>query len=258
MNPQTIIIYDGSFDGFLCSIFMIYEQKISDAIIRKESDTNNQLFTITEHVITEKHKANRVWKGVKPKTTRKEQQDFFKVFLSEIKGVENTLLNYLRNVFIKKKGGNIDFSNTDILKMSQVSKMVEREKHRMEAFVRFQLTTDSIYTATVEPDFNVLPLIIFHFKDRYADQKWLIYDLKRSYGIYYDLKTVQIITIDDFSRRNTKISPEKLSSSELEFQMLWTTYFNHVNIKSRKNNKLHKQHLPKRYWKYLTEKNTTL
>ncbi len=35
-----------------------------------------------------------------------------------------------------------------------------------------------------------------------------IYDFKRSYGIYYDLKTVQMITIEDFSKRNTKISPK--------------------------------------------------
>jgi hypothetical protein len=28
----------------------------------------------------------------------------------------------------------------------------------------------------------------------------------------------------------------------------------HTNIKERKNDKLHVQHVPKRYWKYLTEK----
>lgn len=153
MNPQTILLYDGSFEGFLSCVFMVYDQKISDAVIRKESETNTQLFTITEEVITEKHKASRVWKGFKSKTTRNEQQDFFKVFLSEIKGVENTLLSYMQNIFTKKENRNIDFGNKDILKISQVARMVGREKHRMEAFVRFQLTSDNIYTATVEPDF---------------------------------------------------------------------------------------------------------
>lgn len=258
MNPQTILLYDGSFEGFLCCIFMVYDQKIPNAIIRKESDTNTQLFTVTEEVITEKHKATRVWKGFKSKTTRNEQLDFFKVFLSEIKGVENTLLNYMQNIFTKKNNRNIDFSNKDILKISQVARMVGREKHRMEAFVRFQLTKDNIYTATVEPDFNVLPLIVHHFKDRYADQQWVIYDVKRNYGIYYNLNTVETVTIEGFSRKKTRISDELLAQNETEFQKLWGTYYNNVNIKSRKNNKLHKQYLPKRYWKYLTEKNSTL
>ncbi|WP_062056364.1 TIGR03915 family putative DNA repair protein [Aquimarina longa] len=255
MNPQTILVYDGSFDGFLCCIFMTYDEKITTPIIRKEYESNNQLFTISEKVVTEKNKAHRVWKGFKLKTTYHEQQNFFKVFLSEIKGVENTLLNYTRIIFSRTTNTTTDFSTKDILTISQVAKMVGREKHRMEAFVRFQLTSDTIYTATIEPDFNVLPLIMPHFKDRYADQKWIIYDIKRGYGIYYNLKTVEIVDINFFSRKKSKIPSELLSHTEKEFQNLWNIYYSNVTIPSRKNNKLHKQHLPKRYWKYLTEKN---
>ncbi len=254
MNPQTILIYDGSFDGFLSCVFFVYNHKITNPIIRKESEANNQLFTITENIITDKNNALRVWKGFLSKTSRSQQQEFFKAFLSEIKGVENTLLSYIQNVFTKKTNSGIDFSNNDILKISQVAKMVGREKHRMEAFVRFQLTKDFIYTATVEPDFNVLPLIVSHFKDRYADQKWMIYDIKRNYGIYYNLKTIETIVIDSFSRTKFNISSDLLLPEEKDFQKLWSTYFNSVTIKSRKNDKLHKQHLPKRYWKYLIEK----
>ena len=254
MNPQTILIYDGSFDGFLSCVFFIYNHKITNPIIRKESKNNHQLFTITEDIITDKNNALRVWKGFLSKTSRLQQQDFFKAFLSEIKGVENTLLSYIQNIFAKEKKTGIDFSNKDILKINQVAKMVGREKHRMEAFVRFQLTKDAIYTATVEPDFNVLPLIIPHFKDRYADQKWIIYDIKRNYGIYYNIKTVETIVIDNLFKTKFKLSPDLLLPEEKDFQKLWGTYFNSVTIKSRKNDKLHKQHLPKRYWKYLIEK----
>ncbi len=256
MNPQTILLYDGTFDGFLCCVFMAYEQKILDPIIRKESQTNNQLFTITEQVITQKEKAKRVWAGFKEKTDPTEQKNFFKAFLSEIKGVENTLLNYIRSVFVNQVNKkNIDFSNKDILKISQVARMVGREKHRMEAFVRFQLIKDDLYVATIAPDFNVLPLIIHHFQDRYADQKWLIFDIVRKYGIYYDLNSVEIITFEDLTGINTKILKNSYSDQETDFQKLWSIYYKNVNIKSRKNKKLHLQHLPKRYWKYLTEKN---
>ncbi|MGZ5274180.1 MAG: DUF4130 domain-containing protein, partial [Kaistella sp.] len=41
---------------------------------------------------------------------------------------------------------------------------------------------------------------------------------------------------------------------EKKYQKLWQRYFTKTNIKERKNLKLHVQHVPKRYWKYLTEK----
>ncbi|WP_109299645.1 TIGR03915 family putative DNA repair protein [Aquimarina sp. AU474] len=254
MNPQTILVYDGSFDGFLSCIFIVYDQKIKNPIIRKASQTNNQMFMIVEHIVTEEHKAHRVWKGFKEKTNATQQRDFFKVFLSEIKGVENTLLNYMRHVFEKTHAPSTDFSNKNILKITQVAKMVQREKHRMEAFVRFQLTNDNVYVATVAPDFNVLPLISHHFKDRYADQKWLIYDTTRKYGLYYNLSSVEIITFENSNTISSKNIEKHYNGQERDFQKLWSTYYRSVNITSRKNTKLHLQHIPKRYWKYLIEK----
>lgn len=254
MQKQTILIYDGSFDGFLTSIFIIYELKISTPYIQKYSENSNQLFSENEMVHTELEKAKRVWKGFATKTSTSVRQLFFRAFLSEIKGVENTLFRFLKTVLEKGAKSSKDYGNPDILRISQVAKMVGREKHRMEAFVRFQLTKDDLYIATVEPDFNVLPLIIKHFKDRYADQKWMIYDIKRDYGIFYDLMTVEIINVDFFNKQSSRIDSDKLAEDEVEFQKLWKSYYQSVNIKSRKNNTLHKQHLPKRYWKYLTEK----
>ncbi|RYZ23730.1 MAG: DUF4130 domain-containing protein, partial [Chitinophagaceae bacterium] len=42
--------------------------------------------------------------------------------------------------------------------------------------------------------------------------------------------------------------------AESIYQELWKQYFKSVNIAARKNTKLHIQHMPKRYWKYLPEK----
>jgi probable DNA metabolism protein len=140
-----------------------------------------------------------------------------------------------------------------VLRVSQISKMVSRERHRMEAFVRFSLTTDGIYFATIEPDYNVIPVLVRHFKNRYADQKWIIYDTKRKYGIYYDLSTVTEIELH-FSEEFREQSPLVFSESEEIYQALWRDYFKHTNIPARKNTKLHIRHVPKRYWKLLVEK----
>ena len=147
-----------------------------------------------------------------------------------------------------------NFGNDDVLAISQIATKVEREKHRMEAFIRFQHTADGMFYCGIDPDFNVLPLIAKHFKDRYADQQWIIYDLKRRYGLFYDLLSVEEITIETNAKNLKQPAIQQLSGTEELYANLWKDYFKSTNIESRKNTKLHVQHVPKRYWKYLTEK----
>jgi hypothetical protein len=42
---------------------------------------------------------------------------------------------------------------------------------------------------------DILPLLAEHFQDRYADQRWIIYDLTRKYGLYYDLEKTEEIEL---------------------------------------------------------------
>lgn len=139
--------------------------------------------------------------------------------------------------------------------MAQTLKKVSRERHRMKAFIRFEKATDGLYFSIIEPDFNVLPIIITFFKKRYADQRWLIYDVKRKYGMMYDLQSVTEVTLTDTAHLQTDITSIGLDETDELYQTLWKRYYNSTNIKERKNMKLHLQHVPKRYWKYLTEKN---
>ena len=131
---------------------------------------------------------------------------------------------------------------------------VRRERHRMEAFIRFQKLKDETFYATIEPDFNVLPLLIKHFRNRYADQKWIIYDIKRNYGVYYNLHDTQYIELDFSTVSKPGEVAAAFTEDEAIYQSLWKNYFNSVNIPSRKNTKLHLRHIPKRYWRHLTEK----
>lgn len=249
------LIYDGTFDGFLSTVFYVFEQQLDAVTIQSESDVQHRLFSENETIITDEKKANRVWKGLKNKVSKFGHYQLYYAFLSEQAGVENLLLDFIKYVFSTDLKVDKDFSHPSVLKIAQIAKMVGREKHRMEAFVRFRLTKDVIYFASIEPDFNVLPLISKHFKRRYADQKWLIYDIKRQYGLFYDLQKVDIIAMEFPSNFDfTKTNVDYFDQQEFEFQKLWQDYFKSTNIESRKNMKLHVRHVPKRYWKYLSEK----
>jgi len=272
----TTLLYDGSLNGLMTAIFTIYDRKIKLPIIALDSREQNDLFEGTELVITDPDKAQRVWKRFNSLCEHQDSHQVYCAFLSEIIGIENTIYEYLKMTFSAQKPPSGDCANSTVLKITQAAKMVHHEKQRMEAFVRLQLIDEEIYYANIEPDFNVLPLIAGHFKNLYTDQKWIIYDLKRNFGISYDLETVQEVQIDFKKARgqggvlNTSVSEKnsaiavsgsfrsatalRINSSEINYKDLWNQYFNSTNFKSRKNLKLQLQCVPKRGWKYLSEK----
>lgn len=83
----------------------------------------------------------------------------------------------------------------------------------------------------------------------------MIYDTRRRYGIYYNLQEVSEIEMQFAADHGDESSLLNLHDEREDlYQTLWKQYFASVNIKARKNLKLHIKHMPKRYWKYLVEK----
>jgi len=255
-GKSVLILYDGTWLGLLTSIFDVFEKKwsVSGFVIFNQSGQSD-VFSEKVSVVTDPAKAERVWKGLKKKIPSENCIQLYRCFLSELPGIEMTILSCVQFYFSGVASPQLAYGRPDVLKVNQTSKMVYREKHRMEAFARFQRTADDLYYAGIEPDFNVIPLLSEHFAERYADQNWLIYDLKRKYGIYFNQETVEEITLDfsDDIHSGNSIK-EIFHDGEVLYQELWKDYFKHVNIPSRKNIKLHLQHVPRRYWKHLTEK----
>lgn len=254
---EANLIYDGTYEGFLTCVFHAYQMKYPSVSIQTEDKSQTRLFSHVEHITTDDKKAERILNYLIKKTSPAAARTFYFAFLTEFENLENILFSYVSYVFESDLDVSKDYSKEEVLKVFQFAKMLGREKHRMEAFIRFRLTKDQIYFAVIEPDFNVVPVLIKHFKSRYADQKWLIYDIKRNYGIFYDLSKVDFIQLDfntsDIDPRKT--SDEQFAESEMDFQKLWFQYFKSTNIEARVNMKLHIRHVPKRYWKYLSEKN---
>ena len=95
-----------------------------------------------------------------------------------------------------------------------------------------------------------------HFRSRYADQQWLLYDLKRNYGAWFNKKTVEevILSTQEINMKTGQVNENILNENDAFYQTLWKSYFEHISIKERRNLRLQRQHMPRRFWKYLTEK----
>ena len=250
-----LLLYDGSFEGLFTAIFECYNQKLKPDYILKEAHYQPGMFDELMKVETDTEKAQRVIAGLAKKISGSGVSRLFKCFHSEFSDIGFIIYEYVKLSFQSTVNIEKDYRQPAVLRVEQVVKKMNREIHRMHGFVRFQRTVDDIYAATITPDFDVIPFIGDHFKRRYSDQQWLIYDVKRDYGLYYNKRAVRVVRLENpaFSAKH-KIMKAALSHEERAFREMWKTYFDATSIRERKNLRLHLQHLPRRYWKYLPEK----
>lgn len=231
MDNAKILIYDGSFNGFLTAVYSAFDEKIQVADIQKNGITQKGLFSDTETIFTQMENAKSVWNGIQSKSHIAIRNIYF-AFLSEQKGIEIVLYKYIKKLFSPADMLSLNFTDELESKINQLAKTVGKEKQYMEASVKFNLTADAIHFAFIRPDNDVLPLISRHYRFQFSDTPWMIFDSKRNYGLYYDLKSVELISLDadaiqtnmDLSKFNVKpLLVRKLHRQPLQKQR--TGYF---------------------------------
>ena len=262
---MTVYTFDGTIDGLLTAVFDAYALKEQPEQLLKAGDALPLFCDHTYHVTSDEEKAQRVWAGLEKRLSHEAMKLISVSWQSELPELPTPLFRYICKVF---RLGDIskNFADPDVLTVTNIARRVLHEQLRMKQFIRFQKAKDGTYLAVVAPDHNVLPLITDHFSDRFNDQPWLIYDAKRHYGYYYEPAPLPLggarggfITFEDeaavpFSLENGKLNEEVLSSDDQLLQNLWRTYFKAICIKERMNPRKQLQDMPRRYWKYMTEK----
>lgn len=271
---MQVYVFDNTLDGLLTAVFDSFFLHQQPEMLLGEGE-QLPLFADEPHVVvTDSGKAARVWKGLEKHLSVEGLRMIAVSWLSEERTLNQPLFNFICKVFRQKVGDSsssaTDYlslernaSDADVLAVRNSCRRVLHEQLRMKQFIRFQKAKDGTYLSVVSPDHNVLSLITHHFQDRFNDQPWLIYDAKRHYGYYYDGSAEPIhITFEDesavpFDLTNGKLDDEVLSENDRIFQDLWRTYFKAICIKERMNPKKQLSDMPRRYWKYMTEKNSS-
>ena len=265
---MQVYVFDNTLDGLLTAVFdsfFLHQQQVTLLVEGEQLP----LFADEPHrVVTDGEKAERVWKGLEKHLSKEGLHMITISWLSEERALNQPLFNYISKVFrLQVKDFERNASDEDVLAVRNTCRRVLHEQLRMKQFIRFQKAKDGTYLGVVSPDHNVLPLITDHFADRFNDQPWLIYDAKRHYGYYYSPLQppptgggVIRVTFEDeasvpFDLADGKLSEEVLSENDKLFQDLWRIYFKAICIKERMNPKKQLSDMPRRYWKYMTEKN---
>jgi probable DNA metabolism protein len=252
---SLIYIYDKSFDGLLTAVFESFERRQVPDEIRGTGLSSASLWSEPVIITSDPTKANRVWYALVKNISESIANRLFRIHFSGIEEIDLPLLRLIRKIFERGPGIMENYADCDVLAVKKADRRVSREAERVAQFMRFQKTSDQLYFAACGPDYDVVPMVLGHFRDRFADQHWMVYDMRRKKGYYFNGFEIQWVTlesnkIDSSGNVNTGI----LSEDEILFQRLWKQYFSSICIDQRLNLKLHRQKVPKKYWKYLTEK----
>ena len=253
---MTIFVYDKTFEGLLTAVFDAYSRRSFPDLLLAEGEPFPLFYDEAVTIYTDDDKVDRVWKGLQKKISATALSVITVTWLSELPQADLLLFRYIRKAIDAPRTIELNFGDPDVLEVAKIWKKVTNERLRVMQFLRFQKAADGTFFAAVKPIDNVLPLTLSHLTDRFADQCWLIYDLQREYGYYYDLKETTEVRFEEKEAHllSGLLSEELMDADEKLFQQMWKTYFKSIAIKERLNPKLHRQHMPARFWKYMPEK----
>ena len=254
---MVTFVYDGTFEGLLTAIFDAYlRRSFPDELVRIGEVL--PMFSDEVHdVVTDDAKSSRVWNAVTKKLSKGAVSAVTTSFLCEVKEYDITLFRFLCKTINAPASIETDFSDQDVIEVLKMYRRVKGEAHRVLQFMRLQKAADGTYFGLMEPIYNVMPMAVSHFVDRFSTMSFLLYDKRRGFGFYYDGNNVTRVTMPDTLQHivTGKLSEDMMDSDEMLFQKLWRTYFKAIAIKERSNPRKQRQDMPVRFWKYMTEKN---
>lgn len=244
-------LYDDTFEGLLTCIYSHYYMEKATGIYSAASYQPSMLQgSLT--VETEELKASKVYEAIENKISSLDLKRVYRTYLSAVPEKENKILNYVRLGFkVGPKLGSLH-SNPIVFEVQKAEKKVSAEVHRLLGLVRFDVWTHrmeseaEILYAKIEPDHDVSELLAPHFSDRFAYQPFIIHDLSRH-------KALIAKGGDWYISSFTEEDMGEFKRDEMDFPLLWRTYFDTIAIKERTNPKCQKRCMPARYWKNLTE-----
>jgi probable DNA metabolism protein len=253
-------MYDGTFEGLLTVIAGAISGHAEVCEI-SAGDLSPDLFTEIKQVATDQVLADHFLKNFASRISKTVLLDIGYCFLSEDPGIEKVIFDFMCLLLLQGEPVTRNFSDPTIFKIRRTCDQVAHEIQRMYEFVRFRKLHNGVYYAPISPDHNVIQLIAPHFKDRFADQLWLIHDTTRKTAIHYDGHQCRFIPwlemSDEVITANIPFRAGEERSiydgKEMAYQKIWDQYFQHIAIPERLNKRQQRQRMPERYWKYLVE-----
>lgn len=243
-RSNVIYYYDGTYDGFMCCVFESVYQREIPVSIKLYGEEQATLYPVKE-IYTDPEKAERVKVSIVKKISPEAKEIIEKSFLTNMKDKE---LHMLRFMLLGYKHGRKITEMLDNDEVDRVQKAVlflGREAHLTLEFIRFS-DYGGVLLSEITPRNNVLPLIASHFCSRFSGETFMIYDKTHKIALVHKDGERSFINVEH-------LEPPEAGPEEEHYRALWRKFYDTIGIEGRYNPQCRMNHMPKRYWKNMTE-----
>jgi probable DNA metabolism protein len=245
---ERIYYYDGTWQGLMSIYCGIIEGELIEGNMACEKYEGQQEALFCEKIFIESDDDKFI--TFRDRFIQETGSDCYNMilwaFLSEKRGIEAYILDFMRFAFENGKESCSLLTEEAVLRVYNAAQQVRRECHRFKGFIRFEEIKPGMFYAGIEPDYNIIMLLAPHFKRRLSSQDWIIHDKRRNSAVFYDRSHCLFREIISFEM------PED-SKEEKDYKAMWSKYFQAMGIKERKNLRLQRQFVPIKYRKNMIE-----
>ncbi|KMO86960.1 hypothetical protein AB840_05430 [Megasphaera cerevisiae DSM 20462] len=241
-----IYTYDGTFFGFLSAVFDAWHIGL-DHVEDIKIMGSTFLFGEERNVYTDEKKAQRILTALQTKCGGKTCHVLYYAFLAEQPDRGMKLLRYIRQAFHLKDEFLSHLSDEEIWEVRKWAQKTGNERHKLLGLIRFQELSGGMLYSRINPTCCVVPVMAPHFVRRLPGEEWVIHDIRRHMGIWYEGGVLSIIEIP------RPLQQIDVSDEEAAFTALWKKYYQTIAIGERSNEGLRRRFMPKKYWPYIVE-----
>jgi len=247
------LVYDASFDGFLCALVRVLPLA-EEVRVTPDSERCADLFARVENVVTDVALASRFRKRFTDVAGEEEMETLLLVHASNDPRRHDLLLSYVRATRAARTAVGDRMGDPFVCAVQKIRGRVEWEIGKMLGFARFRRAAPGFWYAPMRPDANIVGFLGPHFADRFPDEDFLIHDTRRDIGYRGSRGVGGLVDLRGLPA-GARAALEK--ESEPDFPSQWQAYFNRIAVPERRNPRLQAHNMPRRYWSNLVEEPCT-
>ena len=252
---KYILQCEDSIEGIFSAVYAAWELKYGHENIEiRLADTygteNYELFTEYVRLQTDSEKADKVLRTIRKKCSDMVYECLFRAACSNAPDKADAIYRYIRLALVMGRRVYHHLTDPAVMRIMELNRAVGNEEHHFLGFLRFIEIEGGILLAKYEPKHRLTELIMPHFTDRFREERFIIWDVRRNVAGFH-IPNREHIMVQLGEREKEKLL--SYAEDNLDAEGLWKTFVESISIKERENKELQRNNIPLRFRTYMPE-----
>jgi len=252
---RYILQCEDSIEGIFSAVYSAWELKYghentSIQVLREEEDYEMELFAEYIRLVPDSVKAEKVLRTMRKQCCPLVYERLFHAAYADASDKADVIYRYIRLALNMGNGVLNHLTDPAVLRMMELSRAVGNEKHHYLGFLRFIEVPGKILLARYEPKARLTEMIMPHFADRFPEEKFIIWDVKRNVAGFHAPKSGYLMVALSEAEKEHLLS---YTEDNMDAENLWKTFVESISIKERENKKLQRNNIPLHFRTFMPE-----